>query len=378
MVAFERLSPPPLKRVRKDPDSSDANPRKNTSTVGSSQRDLRLEGCRGSISIYSWNVNGITAFLPSDSRDIASFFHRSTDGAERHRKEARPIRPSIRRCLRNWQWPEVVGLQEIKIAASDEKCQSALRREVNSALEDEATEASSRPLYDVHLCLPTDKYNATGVGGGVHGVCTLVRRDLPHAEVRMVNWDLEGRVLICELNDSSLAIINVYALNGTDYDYRDASSGKVIGTRHDRKRVFHRLLAAEVEEYQSKGWSVIVAGDINISRSQIDSYPQLRLGESHVRNRADFEEKFMVELGMIDTFRQIHNEERKYSYRPPQKPWGSGMDRVDMILASRTLRECVLQADILDTEKDRGPSDHVPLFVQIKGFPIKSNQSLEK
>ena len=160
-------------------------------------------------------------------------------------------------------------------------------------------------------------------------------------------------------------VINVYAVNGTTYDNRDPSTGKVVGTRHDRKRRFHSLLRNEVDQYENQGWNVVLAGDMNISRTKIDSFPQLRMGEEHVRNRADFEGKFITDLEMIDTFRVMRGEERKFTYRPTGKPWGTGGDRVDMILVSKGLKDYVEDADILDSEEERGPSDHVPLFVEV-------------
>ena len=162
-------------------------------------------------------------------------------------------------------------------------------------------------------------------------------------------------------------IMNIYAVNGTSNDYRDPATGKVIGNRHDRKRIFHSLLRDEIRRYEERGWDVVVAGDINISRSRIDSFPSLRTGEEHVRNRADFEEKFIQGLGLVDTFRLVNGEERKFSYRPRNKPWGDGGDRVDMVLVTKGVgvQSRVKEADILDQEDERGPSDHLPLFVEL-------------
>ncbi len=224
--------------------------------------------------------------------------------------------------------------------------------------------------YDADFCLPRDRYNATGFGGRVYGVCTLIRQDIaPDAKIKTVDWDLEGRVQIVELPSSGLVLFNIYAVNGTTNDYRDSDTGKVIGNRHDRKKAFHSLLANHVRHYEQNGWHVIIAGDINISRTSIDSFPQLRMGADHVANRADFEEKFIKGLGMLDTFRLLHGERRKYSYRPRIKPWGAGGDRVDMILATKGLKEAVKGADVLDSELERGPSDHVPLFLEIQVPP---------
>ena len=56
----------------------------------------------------------------------------------------------------------------------------------------------SEPGYKAFFSLPRDKYNATGFGGKVYGVCMLVRQDAlsPEATVTDVDWDLEGRVLL--------------------------------------------------------------------------------------------------------------------------------------------------------------------------------------
>ena len=116
---------------------------------------------------------------------------------------------------------------------------------------------------------------------------------------------------------------------------------------------------------------------MNIARAPVDGYPHLRMGDAHVRNRRDFEEKFMEEggggLGMVDSFRRVNGEGvRKFSYRPRGREWGAGCDRVDLILVDGRLGGkggggggAVVEADILDEEGERGPSDHVPLYVTV-------------
>ena len=166
-----------------------------------------------------------------------------------------------------------------------------------------------------------------------------------------------------------------------------------MGTRHDRKRAFHTLLASHVRAYDEKDWDVMVIGDMNISRFSRDSFPKSRTGEEHVENRADFEKKLIGTtlddligphkeqkkqekddpeetwygkgLKMLDIFRFLHRHEDKYTYRPTHKPWGTGGDRVDMALVTMELFLKVEEADILDTEEDRLCSDHVPLFVNL-------------
>ena len=354
-VRAPTVSPPPSKRRRVSPSLSShaVEPPFAPDKPFQDGTILRL---------YSWNINGISPFLPADTPSIINYF--ASSSATPNPQVSRFTTPSLRNSLRNWQWPHIIGLQEVKIAQSDSKTQAAVRRSVNTVLEGEADEDHTRPLYDAHFCLPRDKHNATGFGGKIYGVCMLVKQSQPDMRVKTVEWDQEGRVLICEIPGLQLVVINVYAVNGTEYDYRDPETGKVIGTRHSRKKEFHTLLANEVRSYEMNGWQVTVAGDINISRTRMDSFPQLRMGEEHVRNRADFERKFMVQLGMLDTFRLINGEQKKYTYHPPTKPWGAGGDRVDMILATKGLKGKISKADILDTEAERGPSDHVPHFVE--------------
>ena len=363
------VSPPPLKRRRL---SKSRYTDLELSEIPALNPPLKL-GIVESLSIYSWNINGIGPFIPPTTPPITNFLTSTKPS-----NKTIPPQPSLSACIRRWSFPQIVFLQEVKIALSDTKTLKSIQRAVDTPTENGDEDAPQSKPYDAHFCLPRDKYNATGFGGKVYGVCTLIRPDLaPDATIKTVEWDLEGRVQIIELPCHGIVAYNIYAVNGTTNDYRCSATGKVTGTRHDRKRIFHTLLANDIAAYEAKGWQVVVAGDINVSRSTLDSYPQLRLGEEHVKNRADFEEKFIKGLGMLDTFRLVHGEERKYSYRPRNKAWGTGLDRVDLILVTKGLRERIEEADILDSEFERGPSDHVPLFItlnvsgEVKGTPEK-------
>lgn len=410
-LSNHELSPPPLKRRKVSPSvaiveeskvSFDIPPRPPSPTTQE----------ESSLSVYSWNINGITPFLPPTTPKITNFLTTPP-------KSSPAPHPSLRACLRKWSWPHVVCLQEVKIARSDYSTQSHLRRIINTPLDADDDTASLNRLYTTHFSLPRDPHNAKGFGGKVHGVCTLVRQDvlpsesefnptstsssdsaqdnkdhaLTAATVQEVDWDLEGRVLILTIPSHRLVIFNVYAVNGTSFHYWSPVTGRVMGTRHDRKRAFHTLLASHVKAYDEKEWDVMVIGDMNISRSWRDSFPELRMGKEHVENRADFEKKIIGTtlddligthkeekrrdkddadenwygkgLKMLDVFRFLHLQEDKYTYRPTHKPWGTGGDRVDMALATGFLMPKVEEADILDTEEDRLCSDHVPLFVKV-------------
>ncbi|MCJ1409745.1 hypothetical protein MMC19_003828 [Ptychographa xylographoides] len=370
-------SPPPLKRRRI------SSPAERPLTLAPSLPSRHITALQpDQIRIFSWNVNGISPFL---QREITSFFTSSKNRLPLD-NEVKQSTVSLRACLKRWKWPQVVCLQEVKIARGDTVTQQAVKQAIKAPRHTSSTD-SPEPGYSAHFSLPRDKFNARGFRGRVYGVCTLVRDDLMPSEqivpedrcVKEVSWDLEGRVIVLEDLRRRLAIFNVYAVNGTDNPYRDTQTGDVVGTRHDRKRAFHSGLKRECEEYAGRGWGVVVAGDLNVARSPLDGFPGQRMGEAHVRNRKDFEEKFMAAkddggLEMADTFRALHNEERKYTYRGRTSDWGASCDRVDLILLSESAfekgRVALIEADILDEASERGPSDHVPLYVTIEAKSI--------
>ncbi|KAM0714055.1 hypothetical protein Q7P37_011019 [Cladosporium fusiforme] len=334
---------------------------------------------------WIWNVNGISPFI---QQPITSFFTPSTNTAP----SPQPPHASLRQFLRRHNFPALLLLQEVKVNPTDTSTQNAVSRAVKRA----ASEPETNPDYAAHFCLPTDKYNATGFGRKVYGVCSIVRKDFADKYVkcmRTVDWDAEGRFSVIEtkagLDIPRLAIFNVYAVNGTDYPYKDSQTGKVTGTRHDRKLEVHRLLQMECRKLEQEGFRVIIAGDINIARARIDGHPNLRtFSHQHVLNRLDFCRRFLDEpeasdptsrngkdddrdegspsLGMIDTFRSLHPEQKGYSYYPRGKTFGESCDRVDMILCSRSLASTCAEAGILATPAERGPSDHVPIYAAFK------------
>ena len=357
-----------------------------------SERENESSELKNRFEIISWNVNGISHLLPPTQKTVRSFFPRSSKKGdpldtddEAEDGDARREAP-LRRFLRRHQFPEVVCLQEVKISARDEKTRGALERAANCQ-----GKGNGGRGYTAWFELPRDRYNATGWGGKVYGVCTLVREDVlarGRVSTRGVEWDLEGRVLVSELefrsaemgkekggNSARLVVMNGYWPNGTTNPWLDSKTGIVKGTRHDMKRKFHSLMLEEVLRYQEAGWQVVLIGDMNIARSPLDGFPGIRLGAEHVRNRREWDEMFIEgEQGMrgVDSWRWIHGEKRGYSYHGESaEEWGRSCDRVDLGVVSRGLIEDgdvetqmrLVGAEIWESIEDRGGSDHVPISV---------------
>lgn len=355
------ISPPPLKRQR----------------LVHSSTDPEREQSDSSLRLFSWNINGISPFI---QKPITSFFT-SDKGTQP------PPQASLRDFLQRHDFPDVVLLQEVKINPSD----TATLNAVSRAIKRGASESQANPDYVAHFCLPSDKFNATGFGRKVYGVCSVVRQDFADKYVdrmRTVEWDAEGRFSVIETKASlglpKLAIFNVYMVNGTENDYKDPTTGAVTGTRHSRKLAVHRLLQAEVRKLESDCYQVIIAGDINIAVARIDGHPDLRVTpHQHVLNREDFIRRFLgngdtselessdgaatedaisAGVDMVDTFRSLHPDKRGYSYYPRGRSFGESCDRVDMILCSRSLEARCTEAGMFATTAERGTSDHVPIY----------------
>ena len=150
----------------------------------------------------------------------------------------------------------------------------------------------------------SSRFSATH--GGAGGAGCLARE---------VAWDGEGRVVVLEVPRLALGVVNVYALNGTEYAYRDPRTGALSGTRNERKRVFNRLLMREVAQMQGKGMRVVAIGDWNITRTHADCFPRLRTEEPHATARREFNDVFMPTLDLVDVFRELHPEKKAYSVR---------------------------------------------------------------
>jgi exonuclease III len=385
------VSPPPLKRRRLQVSES----KETSDTTMALPQTIR---------VISWNINGLQPFVPASAAPITSYF-KPIGQSEADTDVGHGPHNSLRGFLSRHNWPEVLFLQELKISpASQTRLFAAIVSTLNTPLgpKDEVTPQRS---YTVDMVLPRDKFNAKGFQGKLYGVGTILRKDFASqhvARVRNVDWDLEGRVSVVETRakDSAsavsgntsarpLALVNVYAVNGTSAPYKNSETGKVEGTRHDHKLAFHSRLRNEALSLESRGFDVVIAGDLNIARGLLDGHPNLRTYPAqHCRNRADFNAKFFgaednrraqayLETAPrdgkekcfdgIDVFRAMHGAERRYTYHPRTKQWGTSCDRVDLIITSKRLWEDgrVRQTGILDSPQERGPSDHVPLWVEV-------------
>jgi exodeoxyribonuclease III len=235
--------------------------------------------------------------------------------------------------------PDVLCLQELRIRRHDADAVAALEKAL--------------PGYRCFHSLARDARNVTFRGGRMYGVATYVRG---RWRGEAPEWDLEGRVVV--VRKRGLAIVNVYAVNGTSKPWYD-ETGRIAGDRHRLKRRFQASVMDLGRELKRDG-GVIMAGDWNVSRTAHDTYPRLRTEGPHARARAELNARMTAE-GFVDIWREHHPDERAYTWFNDRS---RGLDaaRVDYILVSDDIVPRVRAAEVLE----RLPwSDHAPVSVEL-------------
>ena len=272
--------------------------------------------------LFSWNIENLPRFL---------------DGA-----------PTLGQIVDAWGSPEIVCLQETRIRPRDTDLVRAMERAL--------------PGYACHYALCDDPRNVTYRGGRAYGVVTYVKKKFALSRGRTLPWDREGRVVVTELARKKLAIVNVYAVNGTPKPYYDHELERVRGDRHAFKRRVNKLIMAEAQALAARGWRLVLVGDWNISRAAIDTHPRLRKEEPHARARRELNDEIIPALDVVDVFRALHPTAKKYTWF---NKWARRLDaaRVDYALVSRALE--VGAADIDDERAHRFGSDHAPLWIDV-------------
>ena len=182
------------------------------------------------------------------------------------------------------------------------------------------------------------------------GVSLHVRKGLLDAEPAFSHpdFDLESRIVQAELG--KLVLASVYVPNG--------------GKDYEAKLQFVLQLAAWAKQLQREGRELVLCGDMNITRTDMDVHPKERKA-GVIGQRADERELFEKLLGehLVDVCRALHPDDPTvFTW---WAPWRNLRQRnigwrIDYILASPTIAEragsCVVLADV-------GTSDHAPVVM---------------
>lgn len=210
-------------------------------------------------------------------------------------------------------------------------------------------EIKARPDQVPESCKLTDYHAFWHGAGGYSGVSLHIRRELLEMpEFRHPEFDMETRMVHASLGN--LVLASVYVPNG--------------GKDYAAKLAFLTALAAWSKRLHESGRELILCGDINIARADIDVHPKERK-EGIIGQRLEERELFEALLGgnLVDVTRALDPDNaRLFSWWPP---WRNMRQRnigwrIDYILASRRIAERAAGCKVLG---EIGTSDHAPIMM---------------
>ena len=185
--------------------------------------------------------------------------------------------------------------------------------------------------------------------GGYSGVSLHIRKELldkpafSHPE-----FDMETRIV--EVSLGNLVLASVYVPNG--------------GKDFTAKLAFLTALGAWSKSLHEQGRELVLCGDINIARADIDVHPRERK-EGIIGQRPEERELFEALLGgnLVDVTRALDpGNAGLFTWWPP---WRNMRQRnigwrIDYILASRAIADRATSCKVLS---EVGTSDHAPLVM---------------
>jgi len=210
-------------------------------------------------------------------------------------------------------------------------------------------EIKARPDQVPERCKLTDYHAFWHGGGGYSGVSLHLKRELLEVpEFSHPHFDIETRIVQVTLGN--MVVASVYVPNG--------------GKDYAAKIRFMTHLVEWSKQMHAEGRELVLCGDINIARADMDVHPKERKADV-IGQRQEERDLFeaLLDADMVDVARKLDpDNDRLFSWWPP---WRNMRQRnigwrIDYILASRTVADrasaCAILADV-------GTSDHAPIMM---------------
>jgi exodeoxyribonuclease III len=191
--------------------------------------------------------------------------------------------------------------------------------------------------------------------GGYSGVSLHCAEDLGVPEFYIPPFDMETRIVVAKYDNLHIAAI--YAPNG--------------GKDYDAKLRFYKDMIAWSKSLVAGGNEVLLCGDLNITRSDLDVHPSQRKPDV-IGQRPEERELFaeLLATGVVDTGRQLMPEaDRMFTWWPYWKAAKANNVgwRIDYVLATPELAKRATQHDVQATY---GTSDHAPVVTHFADVSI--------
>jgi exodeoxyribonuclease III len=161
-----------------------------------------------------------------------------------------------------------------------------------------------------------------------------------------------------EAHVKGLVVASVYLPNGNPQP----------GPKFDFKLAWFERFNAHASTLVNSGKPVVLAGDLNVVPTKADIYNEWLWREDAVvqpETRAAFGR--LLEQGWIDATRQLHPEERIYTFWVNDAAFRRNAGfRMDFLLLTPNLLPALLSDGVDSAHRGREkPSDHAPVWVQL-------------
>ena len=184
--------------------------------------------------------------------------------------------------------------------------------------------------------------------GGYSGVGLHVRAGFA-GDVQFTHpaFDTETRIVQAQIEDT--VFTSVYVPNG--------------GKDFEAKMAFIHSLIAYAADIKARGLKLVLCGDMNIARSEMDVHPKERkpraIGQLPVER--ELFEQLISDGGLVDVGRMLHPDDANYFSW--WAPWRNMKERnigwrLDYVLASESLAK---RAVSCPSQREVGTSDHAPV-----------------
>lgn len=196
-------------------------------------------------------------------------------------------------------------------------------------------------------------HQADALKKGYSGVALLSKHQPVRVEygIDFEPFDSEGRWLAIETDN--LIVASLYMPSGSSKDSRQAFKYDCMD------KIKQKII--QLSE-QSKAF--IICADWNIAHKKIDikNWRSNQKNSGFLPQERDWISGLLEELGLIDAFRQVNQEEHQYSWWSNRgQAWQNNTGwRLDYHLISDVLKEQVVQAEIY---KENRFSDHAPVII---------------
>ncbi|HKR62881.1 MAG TPA: exodeoxyribonuclease III [Thermoanaerobaculia bacterium] len=184
--------------------------------------------------------------------------------------------------------------------------------------------------------------------GGYSGVALHIRRGFAaEPQYTHPDFDQETRIVQAQIEDT--VFTSVYVPNG--------------GKDFEAKIAFIHALIAYASDLRARGTKLVLCGDMNIARSDMDVHPKERKPRAigQLPQERELFERLLREGGLVDVGRMLYPDDAEYFSW--WAPWRNMRQRnigwrLDYVLASESLAK---KAVSCPSQREVGTSDHAPV-----------------